>query len=243
MMPATVRELWRYPVKSMLGERGERFWLDQRGLVGDRLYAVRDQAGKFGSGKTTRRFRRIDGLFRFRAAYDGDIPLVTFPDGGTLRGDDPAIHEALSARLGLPVTLSRESDISHLDAGAVHILTTASLRTLRALGASFLAGSGNRVEASLDGRRFRPNILVETEAEGFPEESWQGHQIAVGPEARLRVAQRAQRCVMVSMSQDDLPADPRVLRAVAHVNDACLGVLAEVITPGPVRVGDRITVL
>jgi len=67
MISGIVRELWRYPVKSMRGERRERVWLDQRGVLGDRLYAVRDEAGKFGSGKTTRRFRRIDGLFRFRA--------------------------------------------------------------------------------------------------------------------------------------------------------------------------------
>lgn len=243
MLPATIRELWRYPVKSMLGERGERFWLDQRGVVGDRLYAVRDGAGKFGSGKTTRRFRRIDGLFRFHAAYDGDTPLVTFPDGATLRADDPTIHAALSAQLGLPVTLSREADISHFDDGPLHLLTTASLRTLGALGASWLAGSGDRADARLDGRRFRPNILIETEEDGFPEEGWLGREIAVGPVVRLRVVRRTDRCVMVSMSQDDLPADPRILRAIARVNSACLGVFAEVVTPGPVRVGDRITLL
>ena len=240
---ATVRELWRYPVKSMLGERGDRFWLDRRGIVGDRLYAVRDEAGKFGSGKTTRRFRRMDGLFRFRAVYDGDTPLVTFPDGVTLRGDDPAIHEALSAHLRAPVTLSREADISHFDDGALHLLTTASLRTLGALGASWLASSGDRAEATLDARRFRPNILIEAESDGFPEEDWQGHDIAIGSSVRLRVTRRAQRCVMVSMSQDDLPADPRVLRAVARVNATCLGVFADVVTPGPIHVGDRITLL
>ena len=60
MLVGTVRELWRYPVKSMRGERCEHLEIDHRGAIGDRLYAVRDEAGKFGSGKTTRRFRRID---------------------------------------------------------------------------------------------------------------------------------------------------------------------------------------
>ncbi|HZC08143.1 MAG TPA: hypothetical protein VE338_21075 [Ktedonobacterales bacterium] len=169
MIPTTVCELWRYLVKSLLGERGEHFSLDQRGMIGDRLYAVRDEAGKFGSGKPTRHFRRIDGLFRCRAVYNGGVPLITFSDASTLRGDDPAIHEALTAHLGLSATLSREADISHLDAGQVHILTTASLRPLRTLGASWLAGSGDRAEAALDECRFPPNVLVETGAEGFPE--------------------------------------------------------------------------
>jgi hypothetical protein len=123
-----VADLWRYPVKSMLGERCEHVCLDERGVIGDRLYGVRDAAGKFGSGKTTRRFRRIDELFRFRAVYDGDVPILSFPDGATFRGDDPAIHAALAAQLRLPVTLSREAEISHFDAGPLHLLTTASLR-------------------------------------------------------------------------------------------------------------------
>src|SRR5215472_2235043 len=130
MLVGMVCDLWRYPVKSMRGERGEQLELDRRGVIGDRLYAVRDVAGKFGSGKTTRRFRRIDGLLQFRAVYDGAVPLLTFPDGTAMRGDDPAIHVALSAQLAMPVTLSREAEISHFDAGPLHLLTTASLRTL-----------------------------------------------------------------------------------------------------------------
>lgn len=246
-MIGVVASLWRYPVKSMRGEHCDRLWLDQRGVIGDRLYAVRDEVGKFGSGKTTRRFRRIDGLLRFRAVYDrdsnGDPPLLTFPDGTKQRGDDPAIHAALSGHLGLPVTLSREADISHFDAGPLHLLTTASLRTLRASGSSFLAGKEDRTAAALDGRRFRPNILIESGADGFPEEAWQGQEIAVGSDVHLRVMGRTERCVMVSLAQDELPADARILRAVARVNAACLGVYAEVLTPGAIRLGDSIRLL
>ena len=68
-LPATVAALWRYPVKSMLGERCQSLALTARGVEGDRLYAIRDADGKFGSGKSTRRFRRIDGLFAFHAVY------------------------------------------------------------------------------------------------------------------------------------------------------------------------------
>jgi uncharacterized protein YcbX len=233
MISGTVGALWRYPVKSMRGERCERLWLDQRGVIGDRLYAVRDESGKFGSGKTTRRFCRIDGLLRFRAVYTGDVPLLTFPDGTMLRGDDPAIHVALSAQTGVPVTLSREAEISHFDAGPLHLLTTASMRTL----------SGLLSDGALDGRRFRPNILVETAVDGFPEDAWQGQNIAVGSEVCLRITGQTERCVMVGLAQDELPNDSRILRAVTRVNAACLGVYADVLTPGVICIGDHIRLL
>ena len=62
-MFATVAELWRYPVKSLLGEQLQEVQVEERGVVGDRLYAVTDRRGKLGSGKTSRRFRRLEGLF------------------------------------------------------------------------------------------------------------------------------------------------------------------------------------
>ncbi len=144
---------------------------------------------------------------------------------------------ALSAQLGLPVTLSREAEISHFDSGPLHLTTTTSIRTLRTLGAPLLSG------AALDERRFRPNIVVETAASGFPEDAWHGQDIAVGPDVRLRIVGRTQRCVMVSLAQDDLPKDARILRAIARVNAACLGVYAEVLTPGAIRVGNHISLL
>lgn len=68
MLLGSVRELWRYPVKSMQGERLSNAKVGIRGVAHDRGYALLDtETGKFGSGKTTRRFRRMDGLFRFHA--------------------------------------------------------------------------------------------------------------------------------------------------------------------------------
>ena len=63
-MGATVVELWRYPVKSLPGEAMDEVEVEERGVVGDRLYAVTDRQGKLGSGKTSRRFRRLDGALR-----------------------------------------------------------------------------------------------------------------------------------------------------------------------------------
>ncbi|HEU5109086.1 MAG TPA: MOSC N-terminal beta barrel domain-containing protein, partial [Micromonosporaceae bacterium] len=64
-----VERLWRYPVKSTGGERVDRVAVEFRGLAGDRLWAVRDAAGKFGSGKSTRRFRHMPGLLRLGSRY------------------------------------------------------------------------------------------------------------------------------------------------------------------------------
>src|SRR5690349_10610437 len=95
-----VTAVLRYPVKSLAGEALERATIDGRGLVGDRLWCVRDPDGKLGSGKSTRRFRKMEGLLDLVATYDGDVPVIGYPDGRTLRGDDPDVHAALSRHVG-----------------------------------------------------------------------------------------------------------------------------------------------
>ena len=228
-----VLSLWRYPVKSMLGERRQHVAVDARGIEGDRLYAIRDAAGKFGSGKSTRRFRRIDGLFGFTAVHDGTVPVITFPDGRRLRGDDAGIHDALSAALGQPVTLAREAAISHMDAGPVHLLTTASLAWL-----------GERLpEARIDERRFRPNVLVGVPGASLAELEWVGRTVAIGGRVRLAVREPAERCAMVSFAQSDLPDDPAVLRAITQAAGLDFGVYADVAVPGRIAAGDEVIVL
>jgi len=231
--PGVVAALWRYPVKSMLGERCPSLALTGRGVEGDRLYAIRGADGKLGSGKSTRRFRRIDGLFTFHAVYDGDVPVIAFPDGRRLRGDDGSVHSALSAALGQPVTLAREAAISHMDAGPVHLLTTASLAWLRGLLPA----------ARLDERRFRPNVLVDVPGASSIEREWLGRTVAVGAEVRLAVRDMTERCAMVSLAQSELPGDPAILRTLAQDAGLDFGVYADVVAPGRISVGDRVGVV
>ncbi|MGE5156296.1 MAG: MOSC N-terminal beta barrel domain-containing protein [Betaproteobacteria bacterium] len=73
-------EIRRYPVKSMPGQILPSVEVGERGLAGDRLWAVRDEDGKLGSGKNTHRFRRSPGLFRFRANAAEPAPIVELPD-------------------------------------------------------------------------------------------------------------------------------------------------------------------
>jgi len=214
----TIAALWRYPVKSMLGERCEELQIDMRGAVGDRLYAVRDAEGKLGSGKNSGRFRRLEGLFTFQAA--GIPPAVTFPDGRRLLAIDPGVHAALSAALRAQVTLAEEKEVAHHDAEPVHIVTTGSLARLGA-----------------DQRRFRANLVIDT-----PEDAaaWAGRALRVGG-ATLKVMRSTERCVMITMAQSELPGEPGLLRRLGG-EAPLFGVYAEVLSPGRIQVGDEVVV-
>ena len=227
-----VAGLRRYPVKSLSGESLAVATVERRGLVGDRAWAVRDLDGKLGSGKSTRRFRRMDGLLGLAAVYDGERPVVGLPDGRRLPAGDPALDQALSGYVGRAVTLSREAEVSHFDEGPVHLVTTA------ALGA--VARAHGR---PVDWRHTRANLLVDWPGEGLVEHAWSGRRVRVGAEVVLRVVDVMPRCVMVTSAQQDLPADADLLKTVTDSAGGALGVFAVVEHPGRVSLGDEVTLL
>lgn len=227
----TVTELYRYPVKSMGGERLTSARLDDDRLHGDRAYAVHAADGRLGSGKTSRRFRRMDGLLDFRAAYDGDAPVLTFPDGRVLRAGDPGMDAALAAELGLPVRLSTERGHSHLDAAPVHVLTTASLRWIAA----------QLPDVPVAVARFRPNIVIDVDGDEPVEDAWIGRRLRIGG-AELAVTGQVERCVMTNAAQPGLPHDNRVLKTLAARHDMMLGVYTDVLTTGVVTAGDPVEI-
>ena len=107
-----ILELWRYPVKSMRGEPCDAIELERRGVSGDRRFAVIDAEGRIGSGKDTRRFRKIDGLLSLQAHLDGPIPQIRFPDGRLVSAADPGADSVLSDFLGKPVRLMPDAETS-----------------------------------------------------------------------------------------------------------------------------------
>lgn len=225
-----VGKLWRYPVKSMLGEACREVEVNVRGVRGDREFAIRNAEGKFGSGKNTRRFRQLDGLFAFHASDAGDWPDIVFPDGRRLHGADPSIHDALSSVLGVAVMLAREQQISHFDSGPVHLISSGALAWLAA----------RLPQSRIDERRFRPNIVVTTPGARLAEPSWNGKTLRIGAEVRLKVTAPTERCRMTTLAQSDLPDDPRILRCIAQESELLFGVYAEVVTPGCVTCGDPV---
>ena len=260
----SVDALWRYPVKSMLGEELSGSDITERGLVGDRAYALIDpSSGKVASAKVPRKWGK---LFEFRAAYVGEpragakLPPVriTFPDGTTATSEEPNIERKLSGVFSREVTLATEPPKGKglkvewyppgdetvrdyrmpagvfFDLGTIHILTTATINRLREL----------YPQGRFEARRFRPNIVVETGSgkSGFLENEWLNRTLVIGEEVRLRVFSPSPRCVMTTLPQGGLPADPGILRTAAQHNQANVGIYALVVQGGPVRLGDEVRI-
>ena len=229
-----VAEIRRFPVKSLLGETVPAAEVDRRGLAGDRLWAVRDADGKFGSGKNTRRFRRMPGLFGLRACAAGAAPVVVLPDGRRFAADDPAGHDAVGAVLGRPVTLVPEAAVPHHDEGPVSVITTAALRRLT-------EWTGAEPDATgVAPLRFRANLLVDVPGTGFPEDGWLGGRLRIGPDLVLRPVRALTRCVMIDMAQEQAGERGDLLKTLGEHHGLTFGVFATVERPGRVSLGDPV---
>lgn len=196
--------------------------------MGDRWRAVTDDEGHLASGKSTRRFRRRDGVFGYRAATCPEGVTVAGPRGTRAVGD-PALDEELTTVLGDGCRLAEESGTPHQDAGSVSLVGTASL-----------AWCAERWDLDADPRRLRANLVVLT-SEPFVEETWVGREIEVGT-SRLRVVERVERCRTIDLAQDGVPTPVRWHAPLAAERDMSLAVYADVSCPGTISVGDGITV-
>jgi uncharacterized protein YcbX len=224
-MPPVVREVRRYPVKSMAGESLDSVQVESRGLVGDRWYAVVDAAGKLASGKHSRRFRRRDEVFEFASRTTDKGVQVTGRGGSWLVGDAD-LDTVLTDVMGDRVRVLPETQTPHHDAGQVSLVGTASLDWCR-----------EHLRVDADRRRIRPNLVVDT-TEPFVEETWSGI-LGIGG-AGLRAARRIERCRMIDIAQEGLPRDGRWLKALTGTRDMCLGIYLDVVRPGVVAVGDGV---
>ena len=218
--------IWRYPVKSLGGEALSQVDVDQRGLVGDRAWALVNAEGKLGSGKETGRFTRIPGLLMASAHSAGEAVWVA-RGGETFSADDPELDARLSAWFDQPLTLRPEGEVPHFDDGPVSLITSSALAQL----SQWLS------EEPVDPRRFRANLLIDTDQDGFPEDAWLRRKLAFAGGLCLEVTARLTRCAMVNMETAALAADPRLLRLVAERHEECFGVVARVITPGRLSLG------
>ena len=272
-MLGTVTVLRRYPVKSMLGEDLTEADVDGSGLARDRrLAVVSRRTGKVASAKYPRLWR--DMLTMSAEALDG-AARITLPGGETVCSTDPGVDEVLSAVLGQPVTLTgtpppgatldravpdavlrdgikAEVPATLIEIGAaappgtfvdfapLHLITSATLDRIAELSPYRRA----RLE------RYRPNVVIRTDAGGFTENDWLGRDLRVGDALVLRVIARTPRCAMPTLAHGDLPRDTEALRVVARHNrvqplpeadpEPCSGVYAQVLHPGRIRAGDQV---
>lgn len=224
-----VASVWRFPVKSMAGERLDAADVSWHGLAGDRRWAfVRDGLERSGFPWLTIRERADLSTFRpsfADPASPGRSPtFITTPDGERFDVTDPA----LAARLGHGAHVIKQ-DGGVFDASPLSLITTQTIEHLAA-----------RVGRDLESLRFRPNFVVDL-ATGVPfaEDGWVGATLRIGA-LRMRVDRRDGRCVIVNVDPETGERDPAVLRAIARERDSCLGVYGATVEPGHVAVGDPV---
>jgi uncharacterized protein len=232
-----ISAIFRYPVKSMAGELLDVARLSRHGIEGDRRLA----------------FRRLNDKSRFPWLTASKLPQlllykpfrldsnavellpthVCTPDGKEheLRSDE--LREELSSRNGSDVELMSlnrgifdEACISVISLGTVHCIQRESGR-------------------DVDLRRFRPNVVIETDSAGpFEEDKWVGRTLLFGEGsggAALTVTMKDERCIMVNFDPDTAERDSEVMKTVVRMNGNYAGVYGTVVRAGALRVGQAVT--
>ena len=235
MRIGTVKQIWRFAVKSMAGERLEVCSVGTHGIPGDRGWAIRDEAaGRLATGSRFPLLMQCAARYR-EAPVNGVIPHVDmrFPDGTRIGSENSDVNARLTALLGKPVSLSSLAADSnaepYFDVATIHVLTTASLAEMARLNP----------ESDWDVRRFRPNFFVETDPglAGLIEFEWTGRTLRIG-DVELYCQLPCERCVMPNHAQEELPQDETVLRTIAKEAGNNLGTYTKVTKPGEVKIGD-----
>lgn len=261
-----VLALYRYPVKSMLGEELDAFELDGAGVVGDREFALLDAGdGRVATAKQPRHWR---ALLQCRSTGSGPAAQVTLPDGRTL----PAASAAgpLSELLGRQVVVSgarrdgavveRPDAEAVLAAGLDAEIDAPLLEIAQGTeGGRFvdhspvhLISTATLDALGVDALRYRPNIVVATPAgtPAFVENDWLGRTVTIGG-VTLVPTLPTPRCVVPTLEHGDTPRAPEALRGPAQRNRVevegfgvlpCAGCYARVEVPGTVRRGDAVQV-
>jgi uncharacterized protein YcbX len=265
----TVQSLWRYPVKSMLGESPLRLEVDPRGIRGDRAYALWDHAsGRVASAKNPRLWKDLlDYGARYREEPEAAAPLPPVlirsrRDGGgaELCSAEADVGAFFSELFGRRVSLlDTPPDGASLDQywppveGRAFQDVTNALELpagtffdacpIHAISTATLERL-RQLEPQLDFavERFRPNLLIRAPegADGFVEEGWSGSCLQIGEQLVLRVEGGCPRCVVTTLAQGELGEDLEILRATARHNGVVAGIRLSVVTPGPVAVGDPV---
>jgi uncharacterized protein YcbX len=235
-----ISAIFRYPVKSMAGELLDVARLSWYGIEGDRRLAFRRLTDKSGLPWLTA--SKLPQLLLYKpfglVSKNGELlpTHVRTPDGKEyeLRSDE--LREEVSRRYGSDVELMNlkhgifdESPISVISLGTVH---------------SVGRESGRGVDLC-DLRRFRPNVVIETNsAEPFAEDEWVGRTLLFGEEnsgAAVRITMRDERCVMVNLDPDTAERDAEVMKTVVRLNENYAGVYGTVVSAGELRVGQVVT--
>jgi uncharacterized protein YcbX len=232
-----VCEIVRYPVKSMAGTATASAFLGWHGLAGDRRFAFRREGDEGGFPWLTA--SRLPELLLYHPVgleESSGEPLPTHvrtPAGSCLELQSAQLMAEIAERFGSSVELMK---LKHgiFDEAAVSVITLATM-----------AGIGHEAGLDLDRRRFRANIVVQTErSKPFDEDGWVGRKLVFGDRDQgpaVSVTLRDVRCVMLNLDPETAEQDPRVMKTVVRLNQNNAGVYATVVRSGTIRVGDPVT--
>jgi uncharacterized protein len=232
----TVTELWRYPVKSMGGERVRALEVDWRGAAGDRVHTVRHVHRGRDAPLTA---RQAAGLLRWGARYPGgpfaaDAPPpaeLTAPDGTRHDWGDAGLEGRLAADLGRPVSLRR-------DPAGEPDLPGSLLVTTRATHVALEAELGARVDL----RRFRTNLHLDVDAPAWAELGWEGGRLELADGIVLRLLHPCVRCVIPTRDPDTAARWPALLKHLHAAHGTRFGINARVESGGRVAEGAAVRV-
>jgi uncharacterized protein len=241
MPTGTVSRLWRWPVKSMAGEEVRALSLGPRGAGGDRVHAVLHEHKGAWRPLTAREAPR---MLAWRAAYPFNLDagldpanpphaIVTEPSGAhSWRWGDPRLRSALERDLGRAVRLER-------DTGGIPDVPGTVLVTV----AGTLAELSRELGTDVDARRFRTNLHLELDAEPWAELAWAGAELELKGGVRLRVDGACERCAIPTRDPDTQEKWPRLLAHLAAEHGQDFGLLARVMAPGRVHVGEHVRIV
>jgi hypothetical protein len=227
-----ITAIFRYPVKSMAGELLDAATLSWHGIEGDRRLALRRLNDKSGfpwltAGKLPQLL--LYKPFGLDPNNAESLPThVRTPDGKEyeLRSDE--LREEISSRCGGDVELM---NLKHgiFDESPISVISMATVH-----------GVAREAGRDLDLRRFRPNVVLETNStEPFEENSWVGRTLIFGEGnsgAVVGVTMKDERCVMVNFDPDTAERDSEVMKTVVRLNQNYAGVYGTVVRAGELRV-------
>jgi uncharacterized protein YcbX len=206
-----VAQIWRYPVKSMAGERLDRTRIGPLGIEGDRVVHAEDGRGNVITARTHHRL-----LGHHATLNVSGEPVV---DG--LPWTAPDVRKAVEKIAGPGARLVRDESSDRFDVLPLLVATDGAI-----------AAFGH------DGRRLRPNLVIGG-VEGLAERSWPGQCLHIG-DVVIGIQDLRGRCIMTTFDPDSLKQDRQVLRDIVRKFDGTLALNCYVIQGGEIRVGDTV---